>query len=77
LNRQKNPQLWCKFKLRNFGKDECCRSESDVRGDLRFITKEQKEAARARIREIVAKSLPGAAAKITLSLVLTSQIKKS
>ena len=31
-----------------------------VRGDLRFIREEQKEAARAKMREIVAKSLPGA-----------------
>lgn len=36
-----------------------------VRGDLRFITAEQKEAARAKMREIVAKSLPGTSAKIT------------
>ncbi|HSS19769.1 MAG TPA: M20/M25/M40 family metallo-hydrolase [Pyrinomonadaceae bacterium] len=36
-----------------------------VRGDLRFISEEQKEKARARMREIVAKSLPGASAKIT------------
>ncbi len=38
-----------------------------VRGDLRFISEEQKEAARAKMREIVAKSLPGASAKITFS----------
>jgi len=36
-----------------------------VRGDLRFISEEQKEAARAKMREIVAKSLPGTVAKIT------------
>jgi glutamate carboxypeptidase len=36
-----------------------------VRGDLRFMTAEQKEAARAKMREIVAKSLPGTSAKIT------------
>ena len=36
-----------------------------VRGDLRFISEEQKESARAKMREIVAKSLPGASAKIT------------
>jgi glutamate carboxypeptidase len=38
-----------------------------VRGDLRFIREEQKENARARMREIVAKSLPGASAKITFA----------
>jgi glutamate carboxypeptidase len=35
-----------------------------VRGDLRFISDEQKESARARMREIVSKSLPGTSAKI-------------
>ncbi len=38
-----------------------------VRGDLRFIREEQKEAARAKMRAIVAKSLPGATAKITFA----------
>jgi len=38
-----------------------------VRGDLRFIREEQKEAARAKMREIVAKSLPGATATITFA----------
>jgi len=38
-----------------------------VRGDLRFISEAQKEAARAKMREIVAKSLPGATAKITFA----------
>ncbi|MCA1632103.1 MAG: M20/M25/M40 family metallo-hydrolase, partial [Acidobacteria bacterium] len=36
-----------------------------VRGDLRFISDEQKESARARMREIVAHSLPRTSAKIT------------
>jgi glutamate carboxypeptidase len=36
-----------------------------VRGDLRFISEEQKEATRTKMREIVAKSLPGAKATIT------------
>jgi glutamate carboxypeptidase len=36
-----------------------------VRGDLRFISEEQKESARARMREIVAHSLPGTSAKIS------------
>jgi glutamate carboxypeptidase len=38
-----------------------------VRGDLRFIREEQKEAARAKMRAIVAKNLPGATAKITFA----------
>jgi len=38
-----------------------------VRGDLRFIREEQKEAARAKMREIVAKSLPGTSANITFA----------
>ena len=33
-------------------------------GDLRFISKQQEEAARSRMREIVARSMPGASAKI-------------
>lgn len=36
-----------------------------VRGDLRFVTEEQKERARAVMREIVAKHLPGTSAEIT------------
>lgn len=36
-----------------------------VRGDLRFISEEQKAAARAKMTEIVSKSLPGTASKIT------------
>lgn len=36
-----------------------------VRGDLRFVTEEQKEKARAVMRGIVAKSLPGTSAEIT------------
>ena len=38
-----------------------------VRGDLRFIREEQKEAARAKMRESVARSLPGATATITFA----------
>ncbi|HKB67224.1 MAG TPA: M20/M25/M40 family metallo-hydrolase [Pyrinomonadaceae bacterium] len=38
-----------------------------VRGDLRFISEAQKESARAKMREIVAKSLPGTSAKITFA----------
>lgn len=36
-----------------------------VAGDLRFISEEQKEAARARMREIVTGNLPGTSAEIT------------
>jgi glutamate carboxypeptidase len=47
------------------GKTNVVPAKVIVRGDLRFITAEQKEAARAKMREIVSKSLPGTAAKIT------------
>lgn len=36
-----------------------------VTGDLRFISEQQKEAARAKMREIVARNLPRTSAKIT------------
>jgi glutamate carboxypeptidase len=36
-----------------------------VRGDLRFVTEAQKEEARAVMREIVSKNLPGTSADIT------------
>ncbi len=49
------------------GKTNVVSAKVLVRGDLRFISEEQKEAARAKMREIVAKSLPGASAKITFS----------
>jgi glutamate carboxypeptidase len=38
-----------------------------VSGDLRFLTEEQKERARARMRSIVARSLPGTSAEISFS----------
>ncbi|MFL5579665.1 MAG: M20/M25/M40 family metallo-hydrolase [Gemmatimonadaceae bacterium] len=38
-----------------------------VDGDLRFLSEEQKERARARMREIVARSLPGTSAAIGFS----------
>lgn len=50
-----------------FGKSNVVPAKVIVRGDLRFISEEQKENARAKMREIVAKSLPGASAKITFS----------
>ncbi len=49
------------------GKSNVVAAKAVVRGDLRFISEEQKESARAKMREIVAKSLPGASAKITFS----------
>jgi glutamate carboxypeptidase len=49
------------------GKTNVVPAKAIVRGDLRFISEQQKEAARAKMREIVAKSLPGAQAKITFS----------
>lgn len=49
------------------GKTNVVPAKVIVRGDLRFIREEQKEAARAKMREIVAQSLPGASAKITFA----------
>jgi len=49
------------------GKSNVVAAKAIVRGDLRFISEQQREAARAKMREIVAKSLPGASAKITFS----------
>ena len=53
--------------LTTAGKTNVVAAQVIVRGDLRFISEEQKESARAKMREIVAKSLPGAAAKITFA----------
>ncbi|HJS52272.1 MAG TPA: M20/M25/M40 family metallo-hydrolase [Pyrinomonadaceae bacterium] len=47
------------------GKTNVIPAKVTVHGDLRFISEEQKEAARAKMREIVAKNLAGARAKIT------------
>ncbi len=49
------------------GKTNVVPAQTIVRGDLRFISDEQKEMARAKMREIVAKNLPGTSAKITFS----------
>jgi glutamate carboxypeptidase len=49
------------------GKSNVVPAKVIVRGDLRFISEEQKESARAKMREIVAKGLPGTSAKITFS----------
>jgi len=47
------------------GKTNVVPAKVVVNGDLRFISEEQKENTRAKMREIVAKNLPGAKAKIT------------
>lgn len=47
------------------GKTNVVAARAIVRGDLRFISEEQKEAARAKMREIVGKNLPGTSTKIT------------
>lgn len=47
------------------GKTNVVAAKVIVRGDLRYISKEQEEATRNKMREIVAKSLPGTSAKIT------------
>ncbi len=49
------------------GKSNVVPAKVVVGGDLRFISEEQKEAARTKMREIVARSLPGTSAKITFS----------
>ncbi len=49
------------------GKTNVVPAKAIVRGDLRFISFEQRDAARAKMREIVSKSLPGASAKITFT----------
>jgi glutamate carboxypeptidase len=47
------------------GKTNVIPAKVMVTGDLRFISEQQKEAARARMRDIVAHSLPRTSAKIT------------
>lgn len=47
------------------GKTNVVPAKVVVNGDLRFMSEEQKESARARMREIVSKSLPGTSAKIS------------
>ena len=49
------------------GKTNVVAAKVIVRGDLRFISLQQRDAARAKMREIVSQSLPGAAAKITFA----------
>lgn len=47
------------------GKSNVVPQKVIVMGDLRFISTEQLESARARMREIVARNLPGTSAKIS------------
>lgn len=47
------------------GKTNVVPAKVIVKGDLRFISEEQKEAARTKMREIVAKNLPKTSAKIS------------
>ncbi|HVD59520.1 MAG TPA: M20/M25/M40 family metallo-hydrolase [Gemmatimonadaceae bacterium] len=47
------------------GKLNIIPKEAQVQGDLRFLTLGQLDSARARMREIVAKNLPGTSAQIT------------
>lgn len=47
------------------GKTNVVPAKVMINGDLRFISEEQKESARAKMREIVAKNLPGTTAKIS------------
>jgi len=47
------------------GKDNIISPVAKVHGDLRFLTAEQKEAARNTMREIVSRNLPGTKATIT------------
>jgi glutamate carboxypeptidase len=49
------------------GKLNVVSAKAIVRGDLRFISEEQKEPASAKMREIAAKNLPGTSAKIIFS----------
>jgi glutamate carboxypeptidase len=49
------------------GKTNVVPAKVVVNGDLRFISEAQKESARAKMRDIVGKSLAGTKAKITFS----------
>ena len=50
-----------------FGKNNVIAREAEVRGDLRYLTQEQGERVKARMREIVAASLPHAKATIAFT----------
>lgn len=48
-----------------FGKNNVIANTFEVRGDLRYLSNEVRDRVRARMREIVAASLPGTSAEIT------------
>jgi glutamate carboxypeptidase len=50
-----------------FGKSNVIARDFQARGDLRYLTPEQGERVKRRMREIVAASLPGTKASITIS----------
>ncbi len=50
-----------------FGKSNVVAQKAMVRGGLRFISEEQKERARTKMREIVSNSLPHTSAKVTFT----------
>lgn len=50
-----------------FGKSNVVASELEVYGGLRFISEEQKEKTRKKMREIVENNLPGTSAEISFS----------
>ncbi|EDP72249.1 peptidase M20 [Flavobacteriales bacterium ALC-1] len=50
-----------------FGKSNVVAQTAVVKGGLRFISEEQKENARAKMREIIANNLPQTSAKITFT----------
>ena len=50
-----------------FGKSNIIAPLATVKGDLRYLTYEQRDRAHKRMREIVANSLPGTSAKIEFS----------
>ncbi len=56
-----------KITLTVSGRGSVIPSKAESWGDLRFISKEQEASARARMRKIVTRSLPGTSAKISFS----------
>ena len=50
-----------------FGKTNVVAQTAVVKGGLRFISEEQKESARAKMRQIVSESLPGTSAEISFT----------
>ncbi len=48
-----------------YGKTNVIANTARVEGDLRFLTDEQKDRVRARMREIIAQNLPGTSAEIS------------